>query len=248
MKRTYTIEYALSCTMGKQRRNNEDNFYCDGQFRLDPNSIADQTLSGKVKTDTNELFAVFDGMGGEACGEIASFVAAQHCKDFCEDRLEYQEYLYELSNILNERILEETAARSLVLMGTTAAMIQFYKDEIYVLNAGDSKILKLSKNTLNQISVDHVATTYSGKAPLTKFLGTPDPKGLMPYIARGEYKVGDMFVLCTDGVSDMIDNDTLKALLMSKKPLETIASDITELSKENGGVDNATVILCKILK
>ena len=248
MKRTHTIEYGCACTMGKLRRNNEDNFYCDGQLRLDPNSTSDVVLSGKVSSATNELFAVFDGMGGEACGEIASFVAAQHCKVFCEDRTQYEEYLYELANMLNDRILEETEARSLVLMGTTCAMVQFYKDEIYILNAGDSKIYKLSKGSLNQISVDHVAAGYSGKAPLTKFWGTVDKNGLTPYIARGAYKTGDVFVLCTDGVTDMIDEDTLSALISKKEPLDVIAQDIIELAKENGGADNATVILCKITK
>lgn len=248
MKRTYTIEYGCACTMGKVRYNNEDNFFCDGQLRLDPNSTSDIVLSGKVSTASNELFAVFDGMGGEACGEVASFVAAQHCKVFCEDRLQYEEYLYELANMLNERIIEETEARSLVLMGTTAAMIQFFRDEIYILNAGDSKIFKLSKNSLNQISVDHVASGYRGKAPLTKFLGTPDKNGLMPYIARGAYKMGDMFVLCTDGVTDMIEVDELKALVSEKKPLDVVAQNIIELAKANGGADNATVILCKVTK
>ncbi len=248
MKKTYTIEYGCACTVGKVRRNNEDNFYCAGDFRLDCDSLDDVVLGGKVKSIDNELFAVFDGMGGEACGEIASFVAAQHCKVFCEDKAQYQEDLYELSNKLNDRVLEETEARSLVLMGTTAAMIQFYKDEIYILNAGDSKIFKLSKDNLNQISQDHVAQGYRGKAPLTKFLGIPDSKGLMPYIARGEYKVADMFVLCTDGVSDMISEDALIQMLKAKKPLDVIAKNIIEKANENGGVDNATVILCKIGK
>ncbi len=248
MIRSYTVEYACACTVGKVRKNNEDNFYCDGQIRLDPYSVEDVVLSGKVRSTDNELFAVFDGMGGEACGEIASFAAAQNCMDFLEDKDEYQEYLYELSNVLNEKILEETKARSLVLMGTTAAMIQFYKEEIYILNAGDSKIFKLTKNKLNQISQDHVALGYSGKAPLTKFLGIPDTNGLSPYIARGAYKVNDMFILCTDGVTDMIDEETLCDMLREKKPLKDIAENIINRANENGGCDNATLILCKIHK
>lgn len=252
MKKTYTIEYGCGCSVGKVRKNNEDNFYCDGVFRLDPDDNEDVYLGGKVKSSDNEMFAVFDGMGGEACGEVASFIACSNCKDFCEDKKEYKEYLYELSELLNTRILEETDSRMLVLMGTTAAMIQFYEDEIYILNAGDSPIFRLSKNKLSKISKDHIASGFSGKAPLTKFLGTPESGGLNPYIAKGPYKTGDVYILCTDGVTDMIAEDllafTVCDLLKEKKSLKEIAKSIIALSKENGGADNATVILCRIVK
>ena len=248
MKKTYTIEYGCACTIGKVRKNNEDNFYCCKNFRLDPDNNDDVVLCGKVKSTQNEMFAVFDGMGGEACGEVASFIAASNSKTFCEEKDSYGEYLYELMEILNERILEESDARSLVLMGTTAAMIQFYKDEIYIGNAGDSRIYKVTKNGIVQISQDHTASGFSGKAPLTKFLGTPDKNGLNPYIARGAYNVGDIYVLCTDGVYDMIGKDNIRSLSAMKKPIDEIAKDIVEMSKECGGVDNATVIVCRILK
>lgn len=248
MRRTHNVEYGCACTMGKLRRNNEDNFYCDGQLRLDPDSTEDVVLWGRVNTSENEMFAVFDGMGGEACGEVASFVAASNCKAFCEDKEQYDEYLYELSEMLNERILEETDARSLVLMGTTAAMIQFYKEEIYILNAGDSRIYRLSKNELKQISHDHTASGYGCKAPLTKFLGTPESTGLNPYIARGSYKINDIYILCTDGVTDMIGENKLRELASEKKPLRDIAQNIVKEAVDCGGVDNATVIVCRITK
>lgn len=249
MMKNYTIEYGCACTMGVVRKNNEDNFYCDGIIRLDPDSTEDIAIGGKVKSTDNTLFAVFDGMGGEACGEIASFIAASNCQSFCESKNEYNEYIYELSQLLNNRILEETDARMLVLMGTTAAMIQFYKDEIYILNAGDSPIFRLSDSKLSKISKDHVASGYSGKAPLTKFLGTPQSGGLNPYVARGRYKAGDVYVLCTDGITDMIKEEELEKTILSmlnKESLECIAKRITELAKANGGADNATIILCRV--
>lgn len=248
MKKTYTIEYGCACTIGKVRKNNEDNFYCDKKLRLDPDNSEDVVFSGKIKSSENEVLAVFDGMGGEACGEVASLVAAENTMEFAKNKGDYDEYLLELSEMLNSRILEESDNRSLVLMGTTAAMIQFFKDEIYILNAGDSRIYKVTKNGIVQISQDHVAKGFTGKAPLTKFLGTPDKNGLGAYIARGAYKVGDCYVLCTDGVYDMIGEENIRNLVLQKKPLDEIAKEITELSKECGGVDNATVIVCKISK
>ena len=156
------IEYACVCAVGRVRRNNEDNFYCDGHLREDVNSNDEVTLSGTVCSDTNELFAVFDGMGGEACGEIASFVAASHAELFVRDRDQYEEYLYELAEYLNEKVLEETAARSLVLMGTTAAMLQVCGDDIYILNAGDSRVYRLSHHELCQISTGIAYCRHSG--------------------------------------------------------------------------------------
>lgn len=248
MKRTYTIKYGCSCTVGKVRKNNEDNFFCDGEIRNNPDSNDDVVLKGEVKSTDNALFSVFDGMGGEACGEIASFIAANNCIAFYEDRQQYGEYLFELLFMLNERVLEETKARSLVLMGSTAAMIQFYKDRIYIANAGDSRIYKLTKNNLKQISLDHTAQGYGKKAPLTKFLGTPDPDGLNPFIAFGAYKTADMFILCTDGVYDMVSDAEMTAILSQKKDLDVLCKELTDKAIEHGGVDNATVILCKIIK
>lgn len=248
MKKTYTIKYACSSVMGKVRKNNEDNFFCNGVIRLDPDSDEDVRISGEVKSTENALFSVFDGMGGEACGEVASFIAAQNCMSFCEDKEEYAEYLCELLYTLNERVYEETKARSLVLMGSTAAMIQFYSDRIYIANVGDSRIYKLSKNDLKQISHDHVVQGYEGKSPLTKFLGMPDSEELSPFIAFGAYKLNDMFILCTDGIYDMVDEKTMIEILSQKKELVELSDDIIDMALQCGGTDNATVILCKITK
>lgn len=193
------------------------------------------------------MFAVFDGMGGEACGEVASFVAASHAQLFARDKAEYEEYLYELSELLNEKVREETEARSLVLMGTTAAMVQFCGTDIYVLNAGDSRVYRLLKHELKQISVDHIAIAYGGKA-ITKFLGLPTDDKLHPYIAAGEYKAGDVYLLCTDGVTDMLTDDEILALIDNKHPLGESCRALIGAAMANGGVDNATAILLRVTR
>ena len=193
------------------------------------------------------MFAVFDGMGGEACGEIASFVAASHAKLFAHDREQYEEYLYELSELLNEKVREETEARSLVLMGTTAAMVQFCGEDIYVCNAGDSRVYRLLKHELKQLSVDHIAPGYGGKA-ITEFLGMPTDDKLRPYIATGEYKPGDVYLLCTDGITDMLTDAQILEIIDNKKPLKESCRALIDAAMENGGVDNATAILLRVTK
>ena len=70
------VEYAVVCSTGKVRRNNEDNFYCAGHIREDVNSVEDVAFSGSRGRERQRAVRRFDGMGGEACGEVASYVAA----------------------------------------------------------------------------------------------------------------------------------------------------------------------------
>ena len=233
--------------MGRSRRNNEDNYYIDGKYRKDVTIVDDEMITGTITNRTNDMAAVFDGMGGEACGEIASLVAAKKCHEFSSKRTMFEEYLYELSTLINDEILKEIDNRSLVLMGTTGCMIQFGEDDIYVLNVGDSRVYKLSQGEFKQISVDHIAGGYTSKSPLTKFFGFPtDRKPLSPYIAMGPYKVGDVYVLCTDGVTDMVSDSEIKRIIENSNTVETGAKRVIEQVMENGGVDNATIIICKI--
>lgn len=247
MRKTYVIDYGCGCTMGRVRKNNEDNFYCAGEIRMDPDSTEEVFHSGTFTSKDNETMAVFDGMGGEACGEVASYLAASTCQQFLKNKAHYNDYLYELSVMLNDRVVAETKARSVVLMGSTAAMMQFNRKEIYILNSGDSRIYKFTNGELTQLSKDQVAKGYKGKSPLTNFLGVPPEKrDFVPYIARGDYRNEDIFVMCTDGVTDMIGEENLARLISEKTDLMTITKNIIEMAKEYGGVDNATVIVCKI--
>ncbi len=234
------------CNVGRLRRNNEDNFYCDGKIREDVFSNDEVAFSGVVRSDTNELFAVFDGMGGEACGEVASFAAASHAELFTRDRAQYEVYLYELAELLNDKVREETEARSLVLMGTTAAMVQFSGEDVYVLNAGDSRVYRLANHELRQITQDHTAYMRGGKA-ITKFLGMPGDDKLRPYIAEGQFKAGDVFLICSDGVTDMLSDDEIGEILDNKQPLDRTCRTLVDAALEKGGVDNTTAILLRIM-
>lgn len=241
------IEYACLSSVGKIRRNNEDNFCCDGHIREDANSVEDAACSGAVSAEDNTLFAVFDGMGGEACGEVASLIAAQESERFIHSRAHFEEYLYELAELLNERVREETEARSLVIMGTTAAMLQASKDDVYILNAGDSRIYKLSRHEMRQISEEHIAVVPGGKA-ITKFIGMPEGHPLHPYIAMGRCKAGDMFLLCSDGVTDMLSDEEICAIIDDKRDVSVLVRELVDAALEKGGVDNTTAILLRITK
>lgn len=239
------VEYAVVCSTGKIRKNNEDNFYCAGHIREDVNAVADVAYSGKVDADLNELFAVFDGMGGEACGEVASYVAASESLQFTRAKDAYQEYLKPLAALINTKICEETEARSLVLMGTTAAMLQVSGDEIYILNSGDSRIYRLSHHELEQLSQEHIVVSGSSKA-ITQFLGMPEGYEKTPYVARGKFKSGDMYLLCSDGVTDMLTDDEICRIIDDKMDVEVLARALTDAALDRGGVDNTTALLLRL--
>ena len=78
----YQIEYAYTCHIGKVRNNNEDNFWCCGESLDSENKGMSHVCSGHIKQADLPLLAVFDGMGGESCGEMAAFLAAVSCGQF----------------------------------------------------------------------------------------------------------------------------------------------------------------------
>ena len=240
------VEYAVVCCTGKIRRNNEDNFYCAGHIRDDVNSVEEVAYSGQVEAGANELFAVFDGMGGEACGEVASYIAASCSLVFTRGKDAYTEYLKPLASQINTRVREETEARSLVLMGTTAAMLQVNGDDVYILNSGDSRIYQLSRHELRQLSEDHIASAYGSNA-ITQFLGMPEGCDENPYVARGKFKKGDMYLLCSDGITDMLTDDEICRIIDDRMDVEVLARALTDAALDRGGVDNITTLLLRFI-
>lgn len=240
------IEYAVVSATGKVRRNNEDNYYCCGHIREDVNDVSDSVYSGAVDAGANELFAVFDGMGGEACGEVASYIAAGCSMLFTRAKDAYGAYLKELAQMINTKIREGTEARSLVLMGTTAAMLQAAGNDLYILNSGDSRIYKLSSHELRQISEDHIVPVRGGNA-ITQFLGMPEGYEPSPYVAKGKYNPGDMYLLCSDGVTDMLSDEEICRIIDDRMDVDVLVRALVNAALDKGGVDNTTALLLRCL-
>ena len=241
----YSIEAACGCSKGKIRRNNEDNFLFDGRYLEAENKGLEEILVCTRSPGTMWGFAVFDGMGGEACGEVASYVAAAESLVFTRSKDAYQEYLKPLAARINNAICQETEARSLVLMGTTAAMLQVHSEDIFILNSGDSRIYRLSGHELEQLSMEHVALSGSSKA-ITQFLGMPEGYEAAPYVARGKFKPGDMYLLCSDGVTDMLSDDEICRIIDDRMDLDVLARALTDAALDRGGMDNTTALLLRM--
>lgn len=242
----YRISYWCASHIGKLRKTNQDNFICDGKFMEADKNQKEIVMSGTKKSKEEALFGIFDGMGGEECGEIASYIAARNAEKLAisEDTVSQ---LKRFCQKTNDDICRYIKENQLWSMGTTAAMLAFTKKKIVLCNIGDSKIFRLHEGELEQISKDHVTPNAFGKKPLlSQNLGIPPTEFLIePYLAEGEYDDDDRYLICSDGLSDMVKEEEITEILNSKK-MDEAGSELLEKALLKGGKDNISIILCEI--
>lgn len=242
----YNISYACISHKGKLRAINQDNFICNGDYIKTDDSEIEYPLIGTVSSKTHTFFGVFDGLGGEERGEIASYIAAKNAstievgKDIISDLLQFCQKA-------NADICDNANESGVSAMGTTAAILAFTGNGVTLCNIGDSKIFRFCDGVLEQISKDHVAISAFGvKPPLSQNLGIPPNELIIePYLAQGAYNDGDIYLICSDGLTDMVTNEEITEVLDSK----TIGEAINELLDKalcKGGRDNITIVLCDI--
>ena len=251
----YQIEYAYTCHIGKIRNNNEDNFWCCGDSLEAQNQGMSHIRSGYMKQSEYPLLAVFDGMGGESCGEMAAFLAAEACGEHFKTakdgiRNDPEEFLNEICESMNQAICDCGRTNKINSMGTTAALLAFAEDAVYSCNLGDSRIYKSDREKFYQISQDHVlGRSLFGKAPLTQYLGMEEENlQLEPSISRQEIKIGDRFLLCSDGITDMLSDGEIADILSRDIPVAKTVEILVDRALKKGGRDNITVVLCEIME
>lgn len=251
----YQIEYAYTCHIGKIRNNNEDNFWCCGDNLEAQNQGMSHIRSGYMKQSEYPLLAVFDGMGGESCGEMAAFLAAEACGEHFKTakdgiRNDPEEFLNEICESMNQAICDYGRTNKINSMGTTAALLAFAEDAVYSCNLGDSRIYKSDREKFYQISQDHVlGRSLFGKAPLTQYLGMEEENlQLEPSISRQEIKIGDRFLLCSDGITDMLSDGEIADILSRDIPVAKTVEILVDRALKKGGRDNITVVLCEIME
>ena len=125
----------------------------------------------------------------------------------------------------------------------------------YLCNIGDSKAFHFDGEKLEQISVDHCAATFYGeKPPLSQNLGIPPAEMMIePHYARGYYHAGDIYLLCSDGLTDMVSIEEIAKILTEtaaggNTDVSNAAEKLLQKALDNGGRDNITIILCRVKK
>lgn len=244
----YNIHFVCTSHIGNVRAVNQDNYICAGRY-IDLNATKKEApLLGAISSENSSLFGVFDGMGGEECGEIASYIAAKNAAalkigpDVISD---LSRFCYET----NDELCDYVNKNNITSMGTTAAMLAFTREGIALCNIGDTKIFRISDGIIEKISKDHLAVAAFGvKPPLSQNLGIPSNELLIePYLAQGKYEDGDIFLICSDGLTDMLTVDEILEIIQSNA-LPKAGELLVEKALEKGGKDNITIILLNIKK
>ncbi len=247
------IEAVCGCNIGKLRKNNEDNLFFNGRWLDADNNGIKHPLTTRISNE-DSLFAVFDGMGGEECGEIAAYIAASET-DVCFEKSKKRLFsprtlLEELCVKLNNAVYSHALKHSVSRMGSTMAAVFFRDEEIYACNIGDSRIFQIRKNSFLQISEDHVEIlppNANHKPRLTQHLGMdPTEIAVEPHIAKGKLLRGDQYLICSDGLTDMLSNIEIHSIIKSHAGLKTAMEALINAALEKGGKDNVTAILCRV--
>ncbi|MGH8503671.1 MAG: Stp1/IreP family PP2C-type Ser/Thr phosphatase [Gammaproteobacteria bacterium] len=219
-----------------------------------------------------------DGMGGHQGGEVASALAVNAilqdlrltipaiapgatdpATGYAQERLAVRQAIIRA----NHKIYTSADADPRYYgMGTTLVMAIFYNDSITVANVGDSRLYRYRAKRLAQVTVDHTlrqelvdrgyCTPAEARASLnknlvTRALGTDETVAID--ILDHRVLPGDLYLLCSDGLSDMIDDDDIERMLQSYgADLDVTAERLVSLANHNGGRDNVSVILVRACK
>lgn len=257
-KKLRKINALVKSGEGKVRSNNEDNFYFNGLFK------EDTSLNGfEYSCDCSEkiqLYAVCDGMGGVAYGEVASLIATSMLKKPSEENIADQitDNLLEINSAIEAKRQELLCTQ----MGTTFAGVYFFENKVICVNVGDSRVYLFRDGKLKQLSIDHSEAQYlvelgmldaknarehAGHA-LTQFLGLTEDEGTPePDYAEIEAAIGDKFLICSDGITDMLDDDAICNIFLEEDNINSIADRMFENCLEAGGRDNLTEIIIEVL-
>ncbi len=257
-----SIRLSAACISdrGKRRTDNEDNFYFDGAYLSAESDGTEQCLNFEIEPDGNVLLAVFDGMGGGDYGEVASYEAAAAAAAFLRsetaDADAVPSYLTRLCEKMNRRIFEQGQSLNAYQMGTTLAALFWCGNKLWVCNIGDSRVFGLHGRRFLQLSVDHTDEAFlrergitNRKPYLTQYLGMdPNEILLAPAIRKYHVAGGDRFLVCSDGVTDMLSVQEIEMILRQEKTPESAAARLVQAVLNNGGKDNITAIVCDILR
>ncbi|AIE84013.1 Stp1/IreP family PP2C-type Ser/Thr phosphatase [Fimbriimonas ginsengisoli] len=240
---------AAKTDLGRVRQNNEDKF--EYFVSEDPRVLASR----------GHVYVLCDGMGGHEAGEIASDLTV---KTFIDVYLSHP-----ASEATTAMAAAVTAANRFVLdnartfpkrrgMGTTLTALILLQDQAYTVNVGDSRSYRLRNGELLRLTMDHTvieeyvrsglltpeqAETHPHKHVLTRAIG--GDADVRPDIEAYDLKVGDTFLLCSDGVMNHVSDDHIGEILRTKSPAEA-AWNIVGQALLGGGTDNTTVIVVRV--
>jgi len=255
------VRHCEKSDIGLQRRNNEDSLL-----------IVDQHCNHYDLQNYGMFFVVADGMGGHAAGEIASKIACREAVsayyrgdakfETCVDDIELKMRKLEKSiwSAHDQIINEAKENKELRGMGTTLSALVLTDKKSLIAHIGDSRIYRCRKNSCERMTVDHTkkqALIDTGKIQpddesnlyygyiLTQALGGYDD--LTEVFTRVDnVQCDDIFLLCTDGLHDLVTDNEIMGILTANSSPKTICDKLVQAAIRNGGNDDVTVIVIQL--
>lgn len=255
--------------VGLERKHNEDAFLIGSIIENKEDVYTEVYLESSFIKKYGFLIAVADGIGGHAAGDVASELALNHLSRFF---LSSQNALLQNEEVIKTLKDSIIAAHNVILdmgktnidysgMGTTLVGTYFTSNKLYVYNVGDSRLYRFRNGALRQLTKDHSLVqilidtrqiiheesyTHPQKNVITNSLGGGDNKCKPDIVDNLTYFTGDIFLLCSDGLSDMVAEDIIEGILNSEKSIQEKVICLINTANDNGGKDNITVVLFMI--
>jgi len=249
------VRFAGETNVGMKRTHNEDSLYLP---------------------ESERLAIVADGMGGHASGEVASRMAVDTIAGFFKATQEEQQltwpfkidadHRYDINRMvtaikLANLKIHEHAQRDPRChgMGTTVVSCLFVDEALIIGHVGDSRLYRRRGSTFEQLTEDHsLLNDYIKMKHLTpeEIAAFPHKNVIVRALGMKETvqvdihvdvpHLGDVYLLCSDGLSGMITDDHIASLVSEDRDLDSLCEDLVSMANRNGGLDNVTVVMARI--
>ncbi|HVU50231.1 MAG TPA: Stp1/IreP family PP2C-type Ser/Thr phosphatase [Polyangia bacterium] len=249
------VRFAGDSNVGMKRAHNEDSFYLP---------------------ESERLAIVADGMGGHASGEVASRMAVDTISGFFKATQEEQQltwpfkmdkgHRYDINRMItaiklaNLKIHEQAQKDPRCHgMGTTVVSALFVDDALVVGHVGDSRLYRRRDGVFEQITEDHSLlndyikmkhlspdeiAAFPHKNVIVRALGMKDTVQVDVHVDTP--RLGDVYIICSDGLSGMIKDEEIAELAASDRDLDVVCERLISTANKNGGLDNITVVAVRL--
>lgn len=248
-----SLHYFAATDIGLKRKRNEDTY-----------AVYHSAVSAPDKYPQSALFAVADGMGGHSCGDLASQTACRElagifdCVPKSVSPEAYAKYLNQLFRSIDLKIRQcADSEPTCADMGTTLSALWIVEGFGITAHVGDSRIYRLRDAELKQLTTDHTfvqemieegelspvaAETHPFRNVLTRVVGTQEVLEKVESMPL-DLKAKDRFLLCSDGLHNMVTFDGIAKILKSRGGPKQAAQRLLKAALKNGGKDNITVVV-----
>ncbi len=249
MSKHFIIKSFAVSDVGLVRKNNEDSFR---------------------ELPKEQFYVLADGMGGHQAGEVASSRAVEYMCSAIQTLLINKNHSLPLEDLQHhvQSVIANTnlwvhhlgvTDPSLSGMGTTLCSLLFHQNFVIYSHVGDSRIYRIRKKKMDQLTSDHVVNhkfeikqpghqfkvpLYSHRKVLAQAIGTS--LVIKPEMGCIQGEMGDLYLMCSDGLSDLVSNEEIEAIVADTTKLEEAADKLVNRAKALGGIDNITVVLVRL--